>query len=118
NVGQTKHRPVLSGISITKEPAAIAPANLNSRETHAQTVSAARPEQPDGSQFSIQTQTIPQTANASAMHEKMPDYLGTLSIKKGMTVWQVLETVYGNNGQELTRRLAEMNPQIKNMDFM
>jgi general secretion pathway protein A len=118
NVGQTKHQPVLSGISITKEPAAIAPAQFKSRETHAQTVSAATPEQPDGSQFSIQTQNIPQAANASAMHEKMPDYLGTLSIKKGMTVWQVLETVYGNNGQEVTRRFAEMNPQIKNIDFM
>lgn len=118
NVSQTKHRPVLSGISITKKPAAIYPANLNSHETHAQTVSAATPEQPDSSQLLRQTQSIPQAADASAMHEKMPDYLGTLSIKKGMTVWQVLGTVYGNNGQEVTQKFLDANPQIKNIDFM
>jgi general secretion pathway protein A len=118
NIGQTPHRPVLSGISITKEPAALAPAQLNSHETQAQKVSTETPEQPDGSQFSRQTQNIPQAANTSAMHEKMPDYLGTLSIKKGMTVWQVLESVYGSNRQEIKRRFAEVNPRIKNIDFM
>jgi len=118
NVGQTKHRPVLSGISITKEPAAIYPAKLNSHETHAQMVYAETPTQPDGSQFSKQTDNISQSANVSAVHKKMPDYLGTLSIKKGMTVWQVLETVYGNNRQEITRRFTEVNPRIKNIDFM
>ncbi|NLD79912.1 MAG: AAA family ATPase, partial [Smithella sp.] len=118
NIGQTPHRPVLSGISITKEPAAIAPPQLNSHETQAQKVSTETPEQPDGSQFSRQTQNISQAANTSATHEKMPDYLGTLSIKKGMTVWQVLETVYGSNRQEIKRRFAEVNPRIKNIDFM
>jgi hypothetical protein len=73
---------------------------------------------PDANQISKPTQNIPETPKVSAMNEKIPDYLGTLSIKKGMTVWQVLETVYGNNGQEITQRFVEVNPRIKNIDFM
>ena len=118
NVGQTKHRPVLSGIGVSQQSAAIAPGRSGSYKTKVQTGYAQVPAPPAGSQFSKQTETIPEGANASAVHEKMPDYLGAITIKKGMTVWQVLGTVYGNNGQEITQKFLEANPQIKNRDFM
>ncbi len=118
NIGQTPHRPVLSVIGVPKESAAMAPAQLSRHETRVQTVYTAAPAPSADSQFSKQTENIPESAKISAVDEKIPDYLGTLSIKKGMTVWQVLETVYGNNRQDVTRRFAEANPQIKNMDFM
>lgn len=118
NMAQTQHRPVLSGIGVPNESAAIAPAQLSSHKTNVQTGNDQLPAPPDGSQLSKKTETFPGAVNASAVHEKIPQYLGTISIKKGMTVWQVLGTVYGNNGQKITQKFLEANPQIKNRDFM
>ncbi|PKN89188.1 MAG: hypothetical protein CVU51_01375 [Deltaproteobacteria bacterium HGW-Deltaproteobacteria-1] len=118
NVGQKKHRPVLSGIGVPNPSATIAPAQLNSVGNNKQTDNIQVPAPPAAIELSKKTETIPEAANASAVHEKMPEYLGAISIKKGMTVWQVLATVYGNNGQEITQKFLEANPQIKNRDFM
>jgi general secretion pathway protein A len=118
NVGQTKHRPVLSGIGVPNPSATIAPVQSDSYKTNVQTDNTQVPASLAGSQSSKQAETIPPVANVPAVHEKMPEYLGTISIKKGMTVWQVLGTVYGNNGQEITQKFLEANPQIKNRDFI
>ncbi len=118
NVGQTKHRPVLSGIGVPKESATTDPAQLNRYKTNVQKGFAEVPALPAGSQFSKQTENVPEAAPAPEVHEKIQEYLGTISIKKGMTVWQVLGTVYGNNGQEITQKFLEANPQIKNRDFI
>jgi general secretion pathway protein A len=115
NFFPTHNRPVLSGIGMSNESAATAPAKLYGPQNN---IKGVVPPQSAGSQFSEQTGVIPDAANVSAAHEIIPDYLGTLSIKKGMTVWQVLETVYGNNRLDVTRRFAEINPRIKNIDFM
>ena len=118
NVGQTKHRPVLSGIGVPNPSVTLAPAQVNSNEINKQTENAQVPAPPAAIDLSKKTEDIPEAASASAAHEKIPEYLGAISIKKGMTVWQVLATVYGNNGQEITQKFLEANPQIKNRDFM
>lgn len=48
-------------------------------------------------------------------YEKMPDYLGTIEIKKRMTIWRILENIYGDTGKEIMQRFVEANPQIKNI---
>ena len=47
---------------------------------------------------------------------QMPDYLGTITLKKRMTIWRVLENIYGDTSRELANRFIKKNPQLKNID--
>lgn len=41
--------------------------------------------------------------------------LGSISIKKRITVWRILENVYGDTGQEITKQFVLANPKIKDI---
>jgi len=49
------------------------------------------------------------------LEKAMPDDLGTIALKKKMTIWRVLDNIYGDTGHEITQRFAGANPQIKNI---
>ncbi|MEE9912497.1 MAG: AAA family ATPase [Deltaproteobacteria bacterium] len=48
--------------------------------------------------------------------ERIPGSLGTIALKKRMTIWRVLENIYGDTGREIAGRFVETNPQIKNIN--
>ncbi|MHB8139127.1 MAG: ExeA family protein [Smithellaceae bacterium] len=121
NIGsRTQYQRVLSGIDIHKESLTPLSARPDRREAPKQIDSVKNPLQPDVSQVPIQKGSveISEPAQSSDVHEKIHDYLGTIVIKRGMTVWQVLGTIYGSNGQEITQKFLEANPQIKNRDYI
>ncbi len=45
-----------------------------------------------------------------------PELLGSIPLKKRMTIWRVLENIYGDSGAEITKRFLEANPKIKNLN--
>jgi general secretion pathway protein A len=47
-----------------------------------------------------------------------PELLGVIPLKKRMTIWRVLENVYGDSGTEITRLFLKANPGIKNINDM
>lgn len=55
-------------------------------------------------------------ANSRPASVQMPDYLGTISLKRRMTIWRVLDNIYGDTSKELADRFIEKNPQFKNID--
>ena len=50
--------------------------------------------------------------------EKMPDYLGEIVVKRKMTIWRILENVYGDTSKDMASRLLAANPQVKNQDHV
>jgi len=56
-----------------------------------------------------------QTA-AEDVSEYMPADLGTITIMKNMTIWKILENIYGDTGQEMTRKFLAANPRITNIN--
>lgn len=50
--------------------------------------------------------------------EKMPDYLGEIVVKRKMTIWRILENIYGDTGKDMASRLLAANPQVKNQDHV
>jgi len=46
----------------------------------------------------------------------IPDYLGTVTITKRMTIWRILENIYGDSRIEIKKRFMEANPHIKNIN--
>ncbi len=49
-------------------------------------------------------------------NQMMPESLGTMKLKKRMTIWRVFENIYGDSGEEIKKKFAQANPQIKNLD--
>jgi len=49
------------------------------------------------------------------MQEKPPSHLGKILIKKRITVWRILENIYGDTGREITHELVLANPGIKDI---
>ena len=49
---------------------------------------------------------------------KMPDYLGTLTMTKGSTIWRTLHDVYGLINPEITNAVIIANPHIRNKDII
>lgn len=47
---------------------------------------------------------------------KMPERIGTLTLKKGRTLWRMLHNVYGDSSLEIMNALIEANPQIKDIN--
>ncbi len=59
---------------------------------------------------------VPFTKNDLQAQEAFPEFLGTMEIKKGMTVMGILEWAYGENKPEIRRQFQAANPQITNLD--
>ncbi len=88
---------VLSGIDIKRETLIPSSSGINSAKTH---------------------ENIPAPAGMDSVgpYVKVPDYLGTMAVKKRMTLWRVLENIYGDGGKEITKKLINANPHIKNIN--
>lgn len=46
----------------------------------------------------------------------IPETLGTIKLKKRMTIWRVFENIYGDSNEDIKRRFIQANPQIKNLN--
>ncbi|MFO7570648.1 MAG: AAA family ATPase [Smithellaceae bacterium] len=49
---------------------------------------------------------------------KMPEMLGEITFQKNMTLWRVLESIYGYAGPELIGKVVEANPHIMDVDLI
>ncbi|HOW56741.1 MAG TPA: AAA family ATPase [Smithellaceae bacterium] len=47
---------------------------------------------------------------------KMPDSLGTLSMKKGRTLWHTINNIYGDVTPEIIEKINKANPHINNVN--
>jgi general secretion pathway protein A len=58
------------------------------------------------------------TAEESTKHSRRPEpeFLGAITLKKRMTIWRVLENIYGDSRGEITRQFMLANPQITNLN--
>lgn len=87
------NQPVLSGIDLKKEAAL--PEALNAAD-----------------QIKEPLHTIQKSP------EKMPDYLGEVVMRNKMTIWRILENIYGDTGNDMALRLLAANPQVENIDIV
>ncbi len=95
----------LSGILTQKEASVtLAPAVLSTPE----------PADIGGSEGMTSDASKPASVDAGKALEKIPDsVLGTISIKGKMTLWWILENIYGETGKEITQQFAAANPRLK-----
>jgi hypothetical protein len=95
----------LSGILTQKEASvALAPAVLSTPE----------PADIGGSEGMTSDASKPASVDAGKALEKIPDsVLGTISMKGKMTLWWILENIYGETGKEITQQFAAANPRLK-----
>jgi len=102
---RTAVKNTLSGILTQKEASvALAPAVLST------------PEQADigGSEGMTSDASKPASVDAGKSLEKIPNsVLGTISMKGKMTLWWILENIYGETGKEITQQFAAANPRLK-----
>jgi len=66
-------------------------------------VEAPRPAEP----ARVESRDIQETPSA---------YLGSIPIKKRITVWRILENVYGDTGQDIMQQFVLANPKIKDIN--
>jgi general secretion pathway protein A len=67
----------------------------------------------------INTASIPSAAITEEEKQQeynMPAFLGTLTIRKGMTLWWTLYNIYGETGPKIIDAVVKVNPHIKNRD--
>ncbi len=72
---------------------------------------------PNTSAEAIKTQTLPVVANIpenKIQDTKMPDSLGTLSMKQGRTLWKTIENIYGEVTPEIIEKVNKANPHLNN----
>jgi len=61
---------------------------------------------------------VPTIPPSVEIHQKqaLPKVLGSITLKKRMTIWRVLDNIYGDSGEEIKRKFMQANPQISNLD--
>ncbi len=52
----------------------------------------------------------------SKSDEQIPESLGTIPLKKRMTIWRVFENIYGDSSMEIATTFKRANPGILNLD--
>lgn len=67
--------------------------------------------------------TLPLVTQASITESKiqdikMPDFLGTLTMKKGRTLWKTIDNIYGAVTPEIMEKVNKANPHINNKNVM
>jgi len=102
---QIQNQRVLSGIDIKKESLLDTPASLERVQPPGK--NPGKPVVSGSSEGEGETRV--------KLEKAMPEYLGTIALKKKMTIWRVLDNIYGDTGHEITKRFARANPQIKNI---
>lgn len=79
------------------------------------TVSAA-PALPAVPETSAPVESSEQPVQDSALATKSAQLLGTISIKHRLTLWRILDDIYGDGGGEAQRQFILANPQIKDIN--
>jgi len=64
------------------------------------------------------SKTLPLSAPASAETLKMPDILGTITMKQGRTLWRTVNNIYGEVTPEIMEKLSATNPHIENINLI
>ena len=102
---RTAVKNTLSGILSQKDNSvALAPAVISTPE----------PADIGGSEGMTSDASKPASVDAGKALEKIPDsVLGTISMKGKMTLWWILENIYGETGKEITQQFAAANPRLK-----
>lgn len=59
---------------------------------------------------------LPSQGESALSNKTLPASLGTLTIKKRMTISRILDQIYGENGPEILHQFVAANPQIRNID--
>jgi general secretion pathway protein A len=63
---------------------------------------------------------VPQSDESpeTALKLSMPDTLGTITFQRNMTLWRILESIYGYAGPELIGKVVEANPHVRDVDLI
>ena len=79
---------------------------------------SAAPQPADEAQKVIDVQVYADSGKAVGVPvpEQLPESLGTITLRKNMTIWKILENIYGDAGREMTRKLLAANPWIANIN--
>ena len=96
---QIQDQRALSGINIKKEPLTLPLSGMNSVKTSE----------------NIPPPTAVENVKAS---RKIPNSLGTIAVKKRMTIWQVLHSVYGEVNPDIKQLFMTANPKIKDLKYV
>lgn len=119
----------LSGIGIKKEPLVPAPSGIE-RVAVSENVSPAVEVNPVKTAENIIPPAVmnpvqasgnispPAEVNKVKTSGKIPDSLGKIVVKKRMTIWQVLHSVYGEFNVEIKQLFMRANPQIKDLKYV
>jgi phage tail protein X len=70
---------------------------------------------------SIKTASLPDSPvmeEEKNQQNKMPDTIGMLTIKKGMTLWWTLQNIYGEASPKIIESVVNANHHIKNKDII
>jgi general secretion pathway protein A len=70
---------------------------------------------------SIKTASLPDSEaieEEKKQQNKMPDTIGMLTIKKGMTLWWTLQNIYGEASPKIIESVVKANHHIKNKDII
>lgn len=105
----TQHQHFLSGIDI--EPKSSVPPSLVQADPVSPAGQATESLVVPGQ---IQEMNLPDHTNS----QKMPDYLGKVSMKKRMTFWRLMDDIYGDTGSVLTEWMIRVNPKVKNISYI
>ena len=111
---QIQNQRALSGIDIKKEPLIPSPSGIESVPV-SENISPAvviNHVQPAGNT------SPPAAVNKVKTSGKIPDSLGTIVVKKRMTIWQVLHSVYGEFNPDIKQLFMTANPQIKDLKYV
>lgn len=55
------------------------------------------------------------SAKSASIPREASEDLGAITIRKKMTLWRVMDNIYGDTGMDISRRLIAANPAIKNI---
>ncbi len=104
----------LSGIDIKKEPPIPPPPGMNSVKTPEVIASRAEVDSVKVSE----NISPPAAVNKVKTSGKIPDSLGAIAVKKRMTIWQVVHSVYGEFNPDIKQLFMTANPQIKDLKYV
>ena len=58
----------------------------------------------------------PKQIDKVQQQQAIPETLGVIKLKKRMTIWRVLENIYGDSNEEIKQKFVHANPQIKDIN--
>ncbi len=111
---QIQNQRALSGVDIKKEPLIPPPSGMDSVK-----VSENIPPPVVMENVKVpENISPPAEVNKVKASGKIPNSLGTIAVKKRMTIWQVIHSVYGEFNPDIKQLFMTANPQIKDLKYV